>query len=162
MFVDDFLIAQVKLRKGKRQYRSDKSQSPKRNVSDKFIREEGHDTRNRSMRSFLRKQKTLKLEDEKVGDICNFVEKNVKCVFVHLVVLTGFQAADDSPASDEFRSSFDSSCRCKTNPQDSKDEAGEVDKLRSKDSRDNKEKCDGACAGELPGNSVVDDRMVFS
>jgi len=45
------------------------------------------------MGGFLSKEKTLKLENEEIGYIGNFTEKNVECILVDLIILTGLQTA---------------------------------------------------------------------
>lgn len=128
MFIDDFLVAEVEEWERECQRGSNESESPERDVSDELVSEITNDECNGSVRCLFGKQKTLEFEDEKVGYIGDFAEKQVECVFIDLVVLTWFQATDGlenyvikwvpdkSLSTDEFGSCLDGSRRGKTDP----------------------------------------------
>jgi len=90
--VDDFLVAEVEWRHSECHYGSHESETPERDESNEFVREETDDERECRVVSFLGKQKTLEFEDEKVGDIGNFTEENVHGILLDLVISTRFQA----------------------------------------------------------------------
>ena len=128
LFVDDFLVAKINRGKRESKYGADESKTPEWNESDEFIRDETDDTGNGCVGNRLGKYKALKLEDEKVEYIGDFIEKHVKCILVELVVLTGFHAPrtlrsiclgrvrDDSLACDEFGDRFDGGSEGKADP----------------------------------------------
>jgi len=91
MLVDDLLIAEVKRRKSKCHNGTNESQTPKRDVSDKFVCKETDYESDSGVYGFLGKEKSLKLENEEIGYIGNFTEKNVERIFVDLIVLTRLQ-----------------------------------------------------------------------
>lgn len=80
---------------------------------------------------------------------------------------------DDTPSGDKFGDCFDGGSGSETKPQNTEDEAGEIDELRCKDTGDDKEKSDCTCARKLPGDGIINqdqnrqnrlrtDRVVFS
>ena len=63
---------------------------------------------------------------------------------------------DNSPAADEFRSRLDTRSRGKTNPQNTEDEAREIDVLRRENTGDNKEKGNTTRTWKFPSDRIVD------
>jgi hypothetical protein len=171
--VDDFLVAEVERGHGEGESCADKSETPERDVSDEFVGEVVGEEGDCCVGSLFSEEKTLEFEDEEVEDIGEFTEKNVKRVLVDLVISRGSQTTiasahpirdaiegdvkvpDDASAGDELGSSFDGCSGSETEPQNTKDETGEIDKLRRENSRDDKEKANGTCTRKFPGHGVV-------
>ena len=91
MLVNNLLIAEVKRRKTKCHNGTNESQTPKRDESDKFVGKETDYESDGGVCGFLGKEKSLELENEEIGYIGNFTEKNVERTFVDLIVLTRLQ-----------------------------------------------------------------------